>query len=174
VSPKLRFDLVLNNLVAWAYTSGVVLLKSDGLAWRPLVHIEDISQAFGAVLEAPPDLVHNAVFNVGANTENYQVRRLAEIVRQTVPGSRVEFEKGAGPDRQSYQVDFTKIRGTLRNYMPKWNARLGARQLHSAYKKLGLEGQEFEGPRLRRVDHLKQLLKYGKLDNKLRWKSNSK
>lgn len=173
VSPKLRFDLVLNNLVAWAYTSGVVLLKSDGLAWRPLVHIEDITQAFLAVLEAPLDLVHNEIFNVGLTDENYQIRTLANIVRETVPNSRVEFEKGFGPDKRSYQVDFRKLPHRLIKYEGKWNVRLGARQLYEAYKKVGLEGKEFEGPRFRRVDHLKQLVESNKVDATLRWKRKS-
>ena len=109
VSPRLRFDIVLNNLVAWAVTTGRIHLKSDGTPWRPIVHIEDISRAFLAVLEAPRELVHNQVFNVGRTDENFQIRELAEIVAETVPGCRIEFAEGAGPDTRSYRVDFGKI-----------------------------------------------------------------
>jgi nucleoside-diphosphate-sugar epimerase len=173
VSHKMRFDLVLNNLVAWAYTSGVVLLKSDGLAWRPVVHIEDISKAFIAVLDAQEELVHNQIFNVGTLKENYQIRELSEIVRDTVPGSRVEFQKGSGPDKRSYQVDFSKIERMLPQFKPTWNARSGAKQLYDAYKRIGLVGEEFESPKYRRVDHLKELIKSNRLDASLRWKETA-
>ena len=169
VSHKLRFDLVLNNLVAWAYTTGVVLLKSDGSAWRPVVHIEDISSAFIAVLEASQELIHNQTLNVGATEENYRVRELADIVRETVPRSKIEFEKGSGPDKRSYQVDFSKIARTLPQFKPKWNARLGAKELYEAYRRFRLVGKEFESPKYRRLDHLKKLIKSNKLDNSLRW-----
>ncbi|MFB3888916.1 MAG: NAD-dependent epimerase/dehydratase family protein [Candidatus Bathyarchaeia archaeon] len=172
VSSKLRFDLVLNNLVAWAFTSGVVLLKSDGLSWRPLVHVQDMSQAFVSMLDAPKDLVHNQVFNVGAVGENYQIRDLANIVRETVFGSRVEFAKDSGPDKRSYKVDFSKLAKTLPNFKAKWDARSGALQLHDAYKRFGLVGEEFESPKFRRLEHLKELIKSNGLDGSLRWKAS--
>ena len=130
LSPMLRFDLVLNNLVAWAYTSQIVLLKSDGQAWRPIVHIEDISRAFIAVLDASRKLVHNKVFNVGRTEENYVVREIAEIVRETVPHSQIKYSKDAEPDKRSYRVDFNKIASNLPKFKPQWNARLGAKQLY--------------------------------------------
>jgi nucleoside-diphosphate-sugar epimerase len=170
-SPKLRFDLVLNNLIAWAYTSGVVLLKSDGLAWRPIVHIEDISRAFIAALHAPTELVHNQVFNVGLTEENYQIRDLANIVKETVPNSRVEYAKDSGPDKRSYKVDFSKIAKVLPQFKPKWRARTGAKQLYDAYKAFGLNGEEFEGPRFKRLEHLKQLIASNRIDSALRWRS---
>jgi len=173
VSPQLRFDLVLNNLVAWAYTSGVVLLKSDGLAWRPIVHIEDISRAFITILDAPQEIVHNQIFNVGITEENYQIRELADIVRDTVPGSKIEFEKGSGPDRRSYQVDFSKLARMLPQLKPRWNARSGARQLYDAYKRFGLASNEFEGPKYRRVEHLKELIRSNRLDATYRWKKTN-
>ena len=173
LSPRLRFDLVLNNLVAWAFTTGQVHLKSDGTPWRPIVHIEDISLACLAVLNAPLDLVHNESFNVGITEENYQIRELAEIVKETVPGSHVEFAECAGPDKRCYRVDCGKLLRTLPQYKPKWNARRGAIQLYETYKEVGLKLEDFEGPRYKRIDHIKQLISGGKLDTDLRWIENS-
>lgn len=168
VSPMLRFDLVLNNLVAWAYTTGIILLKSDGMAWRPIVHIEDISRAFIAALNAPRNLVHNQVFNVGITEENYQIRELADIVKATVPNSHIKYAKDAGPDKRSYQVDFSKLAQTL-EFKPQWNARRGAKQLYDTYKKVEFTLDEFEGPRYRRIKHLQKNLSTGRLDKNLRW-----
>jgi nucleoside-diphosphate-sugar epimerase len=169
VSPRLRFDIVLNNLVAWAVTTGRIHLKSDGTPWRPIVHIEDISRAFQAVLEAPRELVHNEVFNVGRTEENFQIRELAEIVAETVPGCRLEFAEGAGPDARSYRVDFGKIARTLPAFRPRWTAREGARELYGAFRASSLRLDEFEGPRYRRIDQIRQLLGSGRLDETLRW-----
>jgi len=168
LSPMLRFDIVLNNLVAWAYTTGIVLLKSDGLALRPIVHIEDISQAFVTVLSSSRDLIHNQVFNLGLTEENWRIRELAEIARDTVPNSRVEFAKDAEPDKRSYRVDFSKIHNTLTAFKPKWNARLGAKQLYDAFRKIGVTVDEFEGPRYRRITHLENSISSGLLDKTLR------
>jgi nucleoside-diphosphate-sugar epimerase len=173
VSPRLRFDLVLNNLTAWAFTTGEVHLKSDGTPWRPIVHIEDISRAFIAALQAPRELVHNEAFNVGLTAENYRVRDLADIVKETVPGSRIEFSADAGPDKRCYRVDCTKLTRTLPDFKPQWNARRGAQELYEVYKKFGLQLEDFEGPRYKRLDHIKQLLKAGRLDPKLRWMDQS-
>jgi len=171
VSPRLRFDIVLNNLVAWAFTSGKVLLKSDGTPWRPIVHIEDISRAFLAVLAAPPPLVRAQAFNVGRNDQNYRIREIAEIVKETVPGCEIAFAEGAGPDKRNYRADFTKISRVLPSFKPEWDARKGARQLYEAYKAVGLELSDFEGPRYRRIDQIRLLLASGKLGGDLRWKS---
>ncbi len=168
VSRMLRFDIVLNNLVAWAYTTGSVMLKSDGTAWRPIVHIEDISRAFIAVLNSPLDLVRNQAFNVGITSENFQTRDIAEIVKETVPGSKIEYAKDAEPDKRSYRVDFSKISKTLPEFKPKWTARLGSKQLYEAYKKVGLNLEDFEGPRYRRITHLENSLKSKLLDETLR------
>jgi nucleoside-diphosphate-sugar epimerase len=168
VSPMLRFDLVLNNLVAWAYTTGIILLKSDGTAWRPIVHIEDISRAFIAALNAPRDLIHNEVFNVGITEENYRVREIAEIVKETVPNSQIKYAKDAEPDKRSYRVDFSKIAKTLPEFKPQWNARRGAKQLYEAYKKVGITLEEFEGPRYRRISYLENSVNNGSLDKNLR------
>ena len=169
VSPRLRFDLVLNNLVAWAHTRGVVHIKSDGTPWRPIVHVEDIARAFLCVLEAPREVVHNQVFNVGRTEENYRIRELAEIVREVVPGSRIEYAEGGGPDPRSYRVDFGKIQRLLPEFKPRWNARRGAEELHAAYRTSGLVLEDCEGPRFKRIDHLKHLLATGGLDATLRW-----
>ena len=168
VSPMLRFDLVLNNLVAWAHTTGIVLLKSDGTAWRPIVHIQDISRAFIAVLNASKDLVHNQVFNVGITEENYRTRDLAEIAKETVPNSDIKYARDAEPDKRSYRVNFSKIAHTLPKFKPQWNARLGAKQLYDAYKKVGITLEEFEGPRYRRITHLENSVNGGHLDKTLR------
>jgi nucleoside-diphosphate-sugar epimerase len=173
LSPRLRFDLVLNNLVAWALTTACVYIKSDGTPWRPIVHIEDISRAFLAVLSAPREVVHNEAFNVGLTEENYQIRQLAEIVAETVPGCHVEYAQDGEPDKRSYRVDFGKLARVLRNAKPQWNARQGAKQLYEAYVKTGLCFEDFEGPRYKRIDHLKQLLSTGRLDATLRWRWTS-
>jgi nucleoside-diphosphate-sugar epimerase len=169
VSPRHRFDIVLNNLVAWAYTTGLVYLKSDGSPWRPIIHIEDISQAFIAILKAPREVVHNQAFNVGQNQENYRIRELAEIVRNTVPGCRIEYAKDAGPDKRTYRVDFSKVARMIPEFKPQWDARRGAQELLAAYQKYGLKLAEFEGPKYKRIDHIKMLLAEGQLDQTLRW-----
>lgn len=168
LSPMLRFDVVLNNFVAWAYTSGAVLLKSDGTAFRPIIHIEDISRAFAVVLESPRDLIHNQVFNLGITSENWQIRDLAEIAKEAVPNSRIEFAKDAEPDKRSYRVDFTKISQTLKEFKPQWNARLGAKQLYDAFQKVRVTIDEFEGPRYRRITHLEKSIASGILGSTLR------
>jgi len=145
VSPRLRFDIVLNNLVAWAFTSGKVFLKSDGTPWRPIVHIEDISRAFLAVLSAPREAVHGQAFNVGRNDQNYRIREIAQIVKETVPGCEIAFADDAGPDKRNYRADFSKIGRLLPAFQPKWDARKGARQLYETYKALGLKLEDFEG-----------------------------
>ncbi len=169
VSSRLRFDLVLNNLVAWAFATSRVYIKSDGTPWRPIVHIEDISRAALTVLDAPRELIHNEAFNVGRSDENYRIRDLAEIVRETVPGCRVEYAPDASPDKRSYRVDFGKFARTFPSFKPRWSARQGAADLYAAYKRVGLKLEEFEGPKYKRIDHIKHLLHTGRLDANLRW-----
>ena len=168
LSPRLRFDIVLNNLVAWAYTTGKIHLKSDGTPWRPIVHIEDISRAFIAALEAPADQVFNEAFNVGQTAHNYRIRDLAEIVAGVVPNCTVEFADDASPDKRSYRVSFEKIRRRLPAFKPQWDARLGAEQLYKAYRSSELTLDEFEGPRYQRIGHINKLLAEGILDPELR------
>jgi nucleoside-diphosphate-sugar epimerase len=171
VSPRLRFDLVLNNLTAWAYARGRVHIKSDGTPWRPIVHIEDISRAFMAVLAAPREVVHNEALNVGQTDENYRVRQLADIVQNVVPGSRVEYAEGGGPDPRCYRVDFSKIQRLLPEFKPQWTARRGAEELYDAYRRGGLVIEDCEGPRFKRIDHLKHLLATERVDATLRWRT---
>ncbi len=169
VSPRLRFDVVLNNLVAWAFTAGKVLLKSDGTPWRPIVHIEDIARAFLAVLTAPREAVRAQALNVGRNDQNYRIREIAEIVKDTVPGCEIAFAEGAGPDKRNYRADFSKIGRVLPGFQPRWDARKGARQLYEAYRAIGLKLEDFEGPRYRRIDQIRQLMASGDLGPDLRW-----
>ena len=170
VSPRLRFDLVLNNLTAWAFTTGLVFIKSDGTPWRPIVHIEDISRAFLATLHAPKEKIHNEAFNVGRNEDNYQIRELADMVKDIVPNCKVEYAKDAGPDLRCYRVDCSKILRVLPEFKPQWNARKGVQELYDAYKAVGLTLEEFEGDRYQRIAHIKSLLASGKLGEDLRWK----
>jgi nucleoside-diphosphate-sugar epimerase len=172
-SPALRLDVVLNNLVASAYTTGRVYILSDGSPWRPIVHIDDISRAFLAVLAAPRERVHNQILNVGSTAENYRIRDLAEIVRETVPGSKIQYAAGGGPDPRCYRVDFTKVRQVLPDFRPSWTAREGARELYEAYRSRGLRAEDYEGPRFRRVDHLRRLLAQGRLDDGFRWRTQT-
>jgi nucleoside-diphosphate-sugar epimerase len=168
LSPRLRFDIVLNNLVAWAVTTGNIFLKSDGSPWRPIVHIEDISRAFIAALEAPEALVHNQAFNVGQSAHNYRIRDIAEIVAGVVPGCKLAFADDAGPDKRSYRVSFEKIKRTLPGFNPQWDARKGAEQLYAAYRSSGLTLEEFEGPRYQRIGHIKKLTAEGIIGPDLR------
>jgi len=171
VSPRLRFDLVLNNLVAWAYAKGRVHIKSDGTPWRPIVHIEDISRAFLAALAAPRDVVHNQALNIGQTTENYRIRELAEIVQKVVPGSEIDYAKDGGPDPRCYRVNFEKVQRLLPDFKPQWDARRGAEELYAAYQAAGLALEDCEGPRFKRIDHLKHLLSTGRVDATLRWRT---
>lgn len=173
VSPRLRFDLVLNNLVAWAFTSGLVYLKSDGTPWRPVVHIEDMSRAFVAVLHAPREKIHNEAFNVGRTDENYRISEIADIVAATVPNSRIEYAEGAGPDLRCYRVDCRKIAETLPEFQPQWTVQKGAQELYAAYQQVGLKQEEFEGPRYRRIHHIQWLMSNGRLDTSLRWQKEA-
>ncbi len=168
MSPRLRFDLVVNNLAAWAYTTGKVYLKSDGTPWRPIVHVQDISKAFIAVLQAPREPVHNEAFNVGRNQENYQIRDIAKIIGDVVPDSTVTFADAAGPDTRNYRVDCSKIQKILNGYKPTWDVKKGAQELLDAYKHVGITLDEFEGPRYKRVDHIKLLLENGVIDSSFR------
>jgi nucleoside-diphosphate-sugar epimerase len=168
LSPRQRFDIVLNNLVAWAFTTGRIHLKSDGTPWRPIVHIEDISRAFISALEAPADAVFNEAFNVGQTAHNYRIRDLAEIVASVVPNCTIEFAEDAGPDARSYRVSFEKIHRKLPGFQPRWDARMGAEQLYEAYSSSNLTLQEFEGPRYQRIGHIRKLLGEGVLEGDLR------
>jgi len=165
-SSRLRADLVVNNLVGYAVTEGRVLLKSDGTPWRPLIHIEDISRAFLALLEAPTELVHNEPFNVGGTAENYQIREVAEIVEKTVPGSEIVLADAAGPDIRDYRVDCSKLADTL-GFELAWDVSAGAEQLYAQYVANGLSEEDFLG-RLLRIRHVQRLQDEGVLSEDLR------
>ena len=167
-SPRIRLDVVLNNLAAWAYTTGVIRIMSDGTPWRPLVHVEDIGRACLAALEAPRETVHDEAFNVGAAEENYQVRELAEIVRETVPATEIEYAADAGPDPRSYRVDFTKFAQAFPECRLEWTARRGAAELQAAFERVGLTLELFEGHRYTRLRQLTRRLAEGSLDESLR------
>ena len=169
MSPRIRFDLVVNNLTAWAFTTGEVHLKSDGSPWRPLVHVEDICRAYISILEADRELVHGKAFNIGTTTENYQIREVAEIVHDVVPNCEIGFAEGAEPDLRCYRVDCNLLALTVHGFKPQWTVRRGVEQLLEAYQRVGLTLDDFEGPRFKRIGHVKQLLDDGRLDNTLRW-----
>lgn len=169
VSPMLRFDVVLNNLVAWAVTRRTIMLKSDGTPWRPIVHVRDISNAFLAALGAPRAAVFNQAFNVGQTAHNYQIREIAAVVARVVPGCRLEFASDAGPDIRSYRVDFGKIARVLPAFRPRWDVVAGTHELYAAYCSAGLSMQQFEGPRYQRISHIRELLDTDTIDRSLRW-----
>ncbi len=165
-SPRLRLDLVLNDFVAAAHTTGRIYIKSDGTPWRPIVHIRDIIGAALAVLNAPVDIVCNQVFNVGNTEENYRIRELADIVAEVVPGCRIEYAPDGGPDKRCYRVTCNKIERVL-GFKTQWTARKGAQELYDSYRQAGLTDQE-RGSYLR-IATIQGLLKGGKLDASLHW-----
>ncbi|NED95103.1 SDR family oxidoreductase [Phytoactinopolyspora alkaliphila] len=168
VSPRLRGDLVVNNLVGYAVTTGQVLLKSDGSPWRPLVHIEDIARAFLAVVEAPRDLVHLKAYNVGRTDETYRIREVAEIVADVVPGSELSFAEGAGPDKRNYRVDCSLITRELPGFQPQWTVRRGVEELYDAYLQVQLTEDMLTGSHLQRIKHIRARQEQGVVDEQLR------
>lgn len=173
VSPRLRGDVVVNNLVGWAVTTGKVVLKSDGTPWRPLVHIEDVCRAFAAILTAPRDAIHSQAFNVGRQGENYRIRAVAELVQRAVAGSEVSFAEGAGADPRCYRVDFSKITRLVPSFRPTWNVERGINQLRDAFTATGLTRDDLEGPRYSRVKSILRLLEQGRIDSDLHWRKAS-
>jgi nucleoside-diphosphate-sugar epimerase len=169
VSPRLRLDIVLNDFVASAYTTGRVYIKSDGSPWRPIVHIRDIIGAVLAVLEAPQEVIHNQTFNVGQSAENYRIRELAAMVALTVPGSRIEYAPDGGQDKRCYRINCDKINRMLPNFRPQWTARQGAQELYEAYRAAGLTREDVECGRYVRMSHIQRLMKAGRLDDSLRF-----
>lgn len=170
-SPKLRADLVVNNLVGWAYLTGAVLIKSDGTPWRPLVHIEDITRAFMAVLQAPRDIIHDQPFNVGRNGENYQIRDIANHVERVVHDSKISYAEDGGPDDRCYRVDFSKIERELPNWDPQWTVPKGIEELVEQYRSQDLQLSDFEGNRFMRINTLMSHIEAKRLDLDLRWQS---
>lgn len=168
-SPRLRLDVVLNDLVAWAHTTGKIYIKSDGTPWRPIVHIRDIIGAIIAVLAAPREAVHNETFNVGRTEENFRIHELAAIVSDTVPGCHIEYAPDGGPDKRCYRVNCDKIRRKVPAFRPEWTARKGAQELYDAYRAVGLSFQDIEGGRYTRMSQISRLLKGGQIDASLKW-----
>jgi nucleoside-diphosphate-sugar epimerase len=167
-SPRLRLDIVVNNLTAVAMTAGEVRLESDGTPWRPLVHVEDICRAFLAVLEAPRERVHNEAFNVGRSQDNVQVRDIAELVRDAVPGSKLSFADGAGPDLRDYRVDFSKLDSTFPGLNLRWSTPAGVDELVAAYTRSHLSYDDFTSSRFVRLRRIRELLSAGDIDDMLR------
>lgn len=173
VSPRLRADIVLNNLVGWAQTTGIVRVYTDGSPWRPLIHVDDVCEAFIAVMESPLAAVHNEIFHVGSNAENYQVSRLAEIASSVVPGCKIEYVHDHDADQRTYVASFSKIERAVPAFRPKWTAEKGAAELYEAYAREGLTLESFTGPRYTRLKRISELLSSSELDGSLRWRTTA-
>ena len=169
VSPRLRGDLVVNNLVGYACTTGKVYMKSDGTPWRPLVHVEDVAHAFLAVLEASRQVVHGQAFNVGSTDENYRIRDVAEMVESAVQGSTIVLADHAGPDLRNYRVNCDKFAAAFPAHRARWTVAQGIDELRDAYRRVGLTKEDLDGPRFQRLKHLRSLLDSGRIDTDLRW-----
>lgn len=172
-SPRLRLDIVLNDFVASALTTGKILIKSDGTPWRPIVHIRDIIAAALAVLESPREIVHNQVFNVGRNDENFRISEIADIVANVVPNSRIEYAPGGGPDLRCYRVSFDKMTRMVPSFRPQWTARMGAQELYDAYREAGLTVADIEKGRYVRISEIRRQQSARRLDGELHWTANS-
>lgn len=168
VSPRLRLDIVLNNLAGWAHTTGRIRLLSDGMSWRPLIHVRDLSRVALAMLEAPDDVVRGEAFNVGSAEQNYLIRELAEVLAD-VTGCEIEFASDASPDPRSYRVDFSKLARAFPDFAFEWDSRRGAEELVNAYRAVPLTAGLFEGRRYVRLRQLRHLLDVGELEPGLRW-----
>lgn len=168
-SPRLREDVVVNNLTGSAVATRKVRIESDGTPWRPLVHVRDLCLAFRAALEAPRELVHNEAFNVGRTTENYRVREVAEMVEAAVPGSTVTYAEGGGPDPRCYRVDCGKLESTLPGYEPQWTVAKGVVELVAAFERYGFTADDFNGDRYFRIRRIQKLQREGLLDESMRW-----
>ncbi|WP_420432807.1 NAD-dependent epimerase/dehydratase family protein [Hyphobacterium sp.] len=174
LAPMLRFDLVINNLVAYAVATGEVFMKSDGQAWRPLVHIEDVCRACIAAATADADAVRNEVFNIGRTADNYRIFEIAEMIVKSVSGSRIKYADRACPDERTYHVDFSKAETRLPGYEPQWSVQRGIDQLVNAFLGAGLKVEDFEGMRYSRVAKITDLMRAGALDPDLYWHDAAK
>lgn len=174
LSPRIRLDLVVNNLLAWAFTTGEVSIMSDGTPWRPIIHVQDFCSAFIAALEAPDCRIHCQALNVGRDEEIYQVRQIAEEVRVAVPGSKVKILNKTGGDDRSYRVDFSKIKNVLPDFKPQWTLKRGIEEMLDAYRKHGLDQDKFNSDKFFRIRTIKSLIECGKLDKKLLLKEAAK
>ncbi len=169
VSPRMRLDLVVNNLTAWAYTTGKVQIMSDGTPWRPLVHIEDIARAFAAVVLAPREAIYNQAFNVGITSENHRVRDVAKVVSETVPNSTVVYSGQSNPDARDYRVDFGKIQRLVPKFQPVWTVRKGVAELLAAFQQNSLTAEDLQSRNYIRLKQLRYLIDSDELDGNLRW-----
>jgi nucleoside-diphosphate-sugar epimerase len=168
LSPRIRLDLVVNDLAGWAFTSGTIRLRSDGSAWRSLVHVEDVCRAIAATLAAPRADIHAQVINVAVTGESYRVRAIAEAVREAVPGSQIELAPRAGPDERTYRVCCKKMSALLPAFAPRWNLRDGIGQIVGGYKSAALDLETFCSSRFRRLDRIRFLRAEGRIDASLR------
>jgi nucleoside-diphosphate-sugar epimerase len=169
VSPRMRFDTVLNDLTAAAVTSSLVQVFSDGKPWRPVIHVEDVARSFQNILEAPADKIHNEAFNNGADHLNHQVIELARIASEVVPGCKLEVLNQPGADQRTYKASFAKFARVFPEFEWKWNARKGAEDLAATFTRIGLTHAQYKGERFTRLKWLNKLLNEKKLDGKLRW-----
>lgn len=170
ISPMLRVDLVVNNLAGWAFTSGKIKVMSDGSPWRPLIHIQDVCQAFITALKAPKELIHNQVFNVGDNSQNYRVRDIVNTIKKIMPESEIEYTGEYGSDTRTYRVDFSKFNRALNKYFkPAWDIEQGVKELFEAYKTNNLSRQEFESDKFIRLKRIKTILEEGKINKSFFW-----
>jgi len=170
LSPKLRLDLVVNNLIGWAVTTGKIKIMSDGTPWRPLIHAEDIARAFIAVIETPKEKVNQQSYNVGQNSENYQIKDIAKIVGEIVPNCKVEITGEHGGDSRSYRIDFTKIQNELPNFKPKWKLKPAIEDIYNGFIESGMNDKKFNGRYFIRLKQLEYLINQDKLDKNLFWK----
>jgi len=168
-SPRMRFDIVLNNLAGLAWTTKEIKMVSDGTPWRPLVHVLDIGEAVACTLTAPRGTVHNQVFNVGENAQNYRVREIAEVVAEVFPGCRLSFGANTG-DNRSYRVNFDKIHSLLPGFRCQRDARAGARELREVFERINLTREMFEFRAFTRLKQLEHLLRVEQVDDHLFWK----
>jgi nucleoside-diphosphate-sugar epimerase len=171
-SPRMRFDIVLNNLAGLAWTRKTIAMTSDGTPWRPLVHVLDICEAIACTLAAPRDVVHNQVFNVGDSRFNYRVREIAEIVAAAFPGCAVTFGP-ADKDNRSYRVSFDKIHERLPGFVCRRDAATGARELHNLFSEIQMSTDKFEFRAFTRLKQIKYLLETGQIDEHLRWRETN-
>jgi nucleoside-diphosphate-sugar epimerase len=173
VSPRLRLDIVLNNLVAWAHTTGAIRMQSDGTPWRPLVHVQDVARAALVMLDAPDEVVTGEAFNIGSAEQNYRIRELAEIVHDRLPNCSITFAEGAAPDPRSYRVDFSKLESAFPDFRCEWSAERGADELANAYAEAELSAGELSGYRYIRLGQIRRLQESGALDEDLRWAAST-
>ena len=168
-SPRMRFDIVLNNLSGLAWTTREIRMESDGTPWRPFVHIRDIASAIACSLEAPREIVHAETFNVGSSRSNYQVREIAEIVGAEFPECRVTFAEGGGPDTRSYRVDFSKIQERLPGFRCDWDAGRGAREIHRVFERIAMTEDVFRWRGYTRLKQIEYLLRTKQIDDDFFW-----